>query len=133
MGGVGHIGVTVVFTNRSRTTCSLYGYPGVAALNAAGQQVVQAVRTTSGYLGGVASGATAPIVDLQPGQSASATVEGTDVPVGSATSCPTYPRLLVTPPNTTVSTTVTASLPGCSPVQVHPVVPGTSGYYDPTS
>ena len=49
------------------------------------------------------------------------------MPTGNATSCPTYPKLLVTPPNTTKSVTIDMSMPGCSPVQVHPVVPGKTG------
>jgi hypothetical protein len=126
--GVGHEGQVLLFTNSSQSGCTLSGYPGVAGLDAQGNQVVQAERTLSGYLGGLENGATTPpTVSLLPGQVASATVEGTDVPVGSATSCPSYPTLLVTPPNLTVSVRVTPGLPGCSPIQIHPVVPGTSG------
>jgi Protein of unknown function (DUF4232) len=129
--GVGHEGQVILFANTSQSACTLSGYPGVAGLDAQGNQVVQAERTLRGYLGGLGSGsATPPIVSLSPGQTASATVEGTDVPVGSATSCPTYPALLVTPPNLTVSVRVTPGLPGCSPIQIHPVVPGTSGSSD---
>jgi hypothetical protein len=125
---LGHEGQVILFTNNSQSTCTLSGYSGVAGLGAQGNQVVQAERTLSGYMGGLATGATtSPIVSLAPGQSASALVEGTDVPVGSATSCPSYPALLVTPPNLTVSVQVTAGLPGCSPIQIHPVVPGSSG------
>jgi hypothetical protein len=126
--GAGHEGEVLLFTNRGQSTCTLSGYPGVAGLDAQGNQVVQAERTLSGYLGGLENGATnAPIVTLAPGNAASALVEGTDVPVGSATSCPSYPALLVTPPNLTVSVQVTPGLPGCSPIQVHPVVPGNTG------
>jgi hypothetical protein len=126
--GLGHEDQVILFTNTGSSTCSLYGYPGVAGLDAEGNQVVQAQRTLNGYLGGVQSGATSlPTVSLGPGQVASATVEGTDVPVGSATSCVSYPALLVTPPNLTDSVRVTATLPGCSPIEVHPVVAGSSG------
>jgi hypothetical protein len=125
-----------VFTNQSQSACTLSGYPGVAGLDAQGNQAVQAVRTLAGYLGGLKPGdTTPPLVSLAPGQTASATVEGTDNPIGSATSCPYYPILLVTPPNLTDSVRVTVSdlgrvtsgLPGCSPIEVHPVVPGNSG------
>jgi hypothetical protein len=130
-GGVGHEDQVLLFTNSSHSACTLSGYPGVAGLDAQGNQVVQAQRTLRGYLGGLDNGATTPpTVSLSPGQVASATVEGTDVPVGSATSCPTYPALLVTPPNLTRSVQVTAGLPGCSPIQIHPVVPGSSGSTD---
>jgi Protein of unknown function (DUF4232) len=129
--GVGHEDQVILFTNSSQSPCTLSGYPGVAGLDAQDTQVVQAERTLSGYLGGLENGAaTPPIVSLLPGKAASATVEGTDVPVGSATSCPSYPALLVTPPNLTLSVRVTPGLPGCSPLQIHPVVPGSSGSAD---
>jgi Protein of unknown function (DUF4232) len=113
--GLGHEGLPILFRNISPTACSLYGYPGVAGLNSSGQQVIHATRTSSGYLGGLANAQpTPPTVDLSPGQTASALVEGTDNPVGTATSCPSYPTFLVTPPNTTNSVRVpatSASLP----------------------
>ena len=134
--GLGHQDQVILFTNQSQSTCALSGYPGVAGLDTQGNQAVQAERTTNGYLGGLQSGTTSlPSVSLASGQTASAIVEGTDNPVGSARSCPSYPTLLVTPPNLTVSVRVTVTglgtnppgLPGCSPIQVHPVVPGSSG------
>ena len=123
--GLGHVGVVLLFKNTGTEACSLFGYPGVAGLNAEGVQVTQAERTLNGYLGG--AGQIASEVVIAPGESASAIVEGTDNPVGNATSCPTYSRLLVTPPNTTRSVTIDISLPGCSGLQVHPVVTGTTG------
>lgn len=122
--GMGHVGVVLVFTNTSAHACTLFGYPGVAALDAAGRQVSQAVRTRSGYLGG---GYALRQVQLAPGGKASTVVEGSDVPSGDATSCPTYPKLLVTAPGLTRSTPVSTRMPGCSPLQVHPVVPGSTG------
>jgi hypothetical protein len=124
----GHQGVVLLFVNNGSTSCVLYGYPGAAGLNASGAQVVQAQRTLTGMMGGLAPGVTAlPRITLAPGQTASAVVEGTDVPSGNETSCPTYSSLLVTAPNAKVSVTIPLSLPGCSGLQVHPVVPGTSG------
>ena len=132
--GLGHEGGTILFTNTGTTACSLSGYPGVAALSSAGAQVQQAQRTPNGYLGGMETGSTTPpLVDLRPGAVASALVEGTDVPEGTATSCPTYPALLVTPPTSTHSTRIALSLPGCSPLQVHPVVSGATGTTQPAS
>lgn len=131
--GLGHEGGTILFENKGPSQCSLSGYPGVAALNATGQQVAQAERTPSGYLGGMQTGsATPPLVQLGPGATASAMVEGTDVPEGTASSCPTYPALLVTPPTSTHSEKLTLSMPGCSPLEVHPVVPGTTGTERPS-
>jgi hypothetical protein len=123
----GHIGVLVRFENTTTSTCDLIGYPGVAGLDAAGRQVVQAARTLHGFIPGVPTGQRPPVVVLADGQSASAFVEGTDVPQGNDHACPTYPRLLVTPPNTMQSVRIDMAMPGCSPLQVHPVVPGTSG------
>jgi hypothetical protein len=125
--GAGHIGVILHFKNTSDTPCTLMGYPGVAGLDASGNQVVQAQRTLNGYFRALRDGQGWPVVVLTKKEPASAFVEGTDVPTGNATSCPTYPKLLVTPPNTTQSVTIDMSMPGCSPLQVHPVVPGTTG------
>lgn len=126
--GLGHRDEVIVFTNQSRSACFLSGYPGVDGLDAQGREVVQAERTLSDYLGGLWNGATAPpIVTVPPAQKASATVEGTDTPTGSATSCPFYPALLVTPPNFTTPERVPVGLLGCSPIEVHPVVSGSSG------
>ena len=135
--GLGHEDQVIMFTNNSPFPCTLTGYPGVAGLNANGQQTVQAIRTLSGYLGGLWNGATTPPrVSLSPGQIASAIVEGTDNPIGTATSCPYYDYLLITPPNLTKSVRVrvfdlgvppTSGLPGCSTIEVHPVVPGRTG------
>lgn len=124
----GHQGVVLLFVNNGSTSCVLSGYPGAAGLNASGAQVTQAQRTLTGMMGGLAPGVTAlPRITLVPGQTASAVVEGTDVPSGTETSCPTYPSLLVTAPNAKVSVTIPLALPGCSGLQVHPVVPGSSG------
>ena len=117
----------LVFKNASATTCTLRDYPGVALLDAGGRQAAQAVRTMGGYVRVLPPGAGRPIVTLASGQSASAIVEGSDVPVGNQSGCPSYPKLLVTPPNTTRSVTIDIAMPGCVPVQVHPTVPGTKG------
>jgi hypothetical protein len=99
----------------------LQGYPGVAGLNAAGQQVTQAVRTPFTHVGPPSA------ISLAPGQTASAPVQGSDVPVGNATTCTSYPSLLVTPPNETHSQALLATLPGCSGLKVGPVVAGSNG------
>lgn len=131
-GGLGHEGVVLLFKNVTSAPCTLSGYPGVAGLNASGQQVTEAQRTPNGYLGGMRTGSsTPPVVTLQPGSVASAMVEGTDVPQGSAPSCTTYPSLLVTPPTSKKSKRVTVGLPGCSPLQVHPILQGSTGSTTP--
>jgi hypothetical protein len=120
-GAAGSITVPVLFKNLSQRTCTLQGYPGVAGLNAAGQQVTQAVRTPFTHVGPPSA------ISLAPGQTASAAVQGSDVPVGTATTCTSYPALLVTPPGETHSQRVAVMLPGCSGLKVGPVVAGTMG------
>ncbi|HEV7172783.1 DUF4232 domain-containing protein [Pedococcus sp.] len=119
----GHVGVALVFRNVSHAACSLYGYPGVAGLDSRGRQAIQATRTSDGYLGGTYLART---VVVPPGGSASALVEGTDVPAGSQ-SCATYSALLVIAPGQTRSQVARVSVPGCPSIQVHPVVPGVDG------
>ncbi|HEX3565571.1 MAG TPA: DUF4232 domain-containing protein, partial [Acidimicrobiales bacterium] len=124
-----------LFTNVSSTACTLTGYPGVAGLDAGGVPQVQAHRTVGGYMGGLAAGSTTlPQVSIAPARSASAVVEGTDNPLGTRP-CPYYSSLLVTPPNLTKQTrlqvfglgTRPPGLPGCTFIEVHPVVAGTTG------
>lgn len=109
----------MIFTNTGASACALYGYPGVAGLDAAGHQLVQASRE---------SGFALTTVVLPPGGTASALVHAGDVPVGPATTCPAdYAGLLVTPPNLTHSTRVSVTLPSCDGLTVRPVVAGSTG------
>ncbi|MFD0327653.1 DUF4232 domain-containing protein [Streptacidiphilus monticola] len=98
-GAAGHLAVVLTFTNWTDHPCTLHGYPGVAGLDSADRQVVQARRTLRGMMGGAAPGAThAPTVLVPAHGVVSARVEASDVPQGGATACPTYAGLLVTPP-----------------------------------
>jgi hypothetical protein len=135
-GAAGNVGQTVVFTNVGQTTCTMGGYPGVAALNAQGNQVAQAVRHPTGMIGGLPNDSSPiPVVTLAPGQTASAEIEGSGLPPGSATTCVGYPAFLVTPPGETQSVRVAVptvnnsygGFPGCYPISVNPVVPGDTG------
>ncbi len=126
--GLGHSSVVILFTNKSQQACSLHGYPGVAGLNSQGQQVTQAQRTLRGYLGGLPIGNNViPTLTLDPGDTVSAMMEGTDNPVGTATTCPRLYGLEVTAPNTRVSQRLPHAPGFCSTLAVHPVVPGTTG------
>jgi hypothetical protein len=126
--GLGHAGIPVRFRNTGASACTMSGYPGVAGLDAKGSQVVQAQRTPNGYLGGLAQGVTTPpVVTLTNGQVASALIEGSSVPLDNATSCPTFPALLVTAPGETHSVRVAADMPGCTGIAVHPIVAGSTG------
>jgi hypothetical protein len=123
--GSTHRSKIILFRNTGSARCVLQGYPGVAALDSTGKQIEQAKRTPAGYLGGVASGKT-PLVNLAPGGTASATVEALATgPNGE--SCTGYAGLLVTPPDETHSVRLDWGSDGCSSLQIHPVVPGTSG------
>jgi hypothetical protein len=135
-GAAGNVGQTVVFANVGQTTCTMGGYPGVAALNAQGSQVAQAVRHPTGMIGGLPNASSPiPLVTLAPGQTASAEIEGSDLPPGTATTCVGYPAFLVTPPGETHSVRVAVptvnnsygGFPGCYPISVNPVVPGDTG------
>jgi Protein of unknown function (DUF4232) len=125
--GLSHVAVVLLFHNTSSDDCTLGGYPGADLVTAAGHDV-PAKRTRSGYLGGVAGNGTIPAVRIAPGATASAMLEGLDVnPGNGGAACPQDPRLLVTPPNQTVTVRlVGVQLAMCEP-EVHPVVSGTTG------
>lgn len=125
-GAAGTIGQVLIFKNTSSAACLLHGFPGVAGLDGAGDQVAQATREVNEvpFTGSTAS---LPTVNLAPGASASALVLTSDVPEGTASSCATYAGLLVTPPNTFTSVHLTVNLPACNGLRVGPVYAGTSG------
>jgi hypothetical protein len=63
-----------------------------------------------------------PTVALAPGQTAAAGLEWIENAGPGQARCPVYPAILVTPPNTTASTRLTAGhLNLCRDLQVHPV------------
>ncbi len=122
--GLSHYGYILLFKNNG-PSCSVYGYPGLDADNAAGVAVVHAQRTLSGYLGGLGQEVAEPMVSLTTGQTASALFEGY-APGVLSTPCPTYTTLVVTPPNETHPIQLNSPQTVCQ-LQIHPVVPGTSG------
>jgi hypothetical protein len=87
--GMSHADSVITFTNVGSATCRTQGYPGVAALDAAGHQIKQAVRgqATSGQM---------PLIELKPGQQASAEITGN---TASCTSLTQVAAFLVTAPN----------------------------------
>jgi hypothetical protein len=122
-GAAGHWGTILLFRNSGSSGCHLQGYPGVAGLDANGKQATQARRTAGGYIGGSPAGEPQRI-ELAAGATASALVEGSNVPEGNATDCPTYQGLLVTPPDETHSVHLSGGGRGCSGLEIHPVVAG---------
>jgi outer membrane murein-binding lipoprotein Lpp len=88
--GAGQRHATLTFTNRSRSTCSIYGYPGLIMVDKQGDTLRTRVRR--------ASGAKARKT-LRPGGRASATLHWTVIESGGEKSCPSAARLLVIPPD----------------------------------
>ncbi len=91
--GMSHADSVITFTNISPVTCRTQGYPGVAALDAAGHQIKQAVR-------GQGAGKL-PLITLAPEEVASAEI------TGNTASCTTLTKIaafLVTVPDQRTST-----------------------------
>jgi hypothetical protein len=118
LNGMSHADSVITFTNVSSRACWTRGYPGVAALDAAGHQLKQAVR------GKAANGQT-PLITLAPGQVASAEI------TGDRASCPkpaTFPALLVTVPDQRASTRLAGSQNLClGSLGVDPLQRGNTG------
>lgn len=128
--GLTHVGLPIVLRNVGAASCSISGYPGVVALDAAGRVVAHAKQEPSGYFGGLPNGGTIPpLVVIAPHQQASALVGGFDFDETDPhkASCPAYAALLVTPPGTSVTTRIVSHSALCSGLEVSPLVPGTTG------
>jgi hypothetical protein len=132
-GGVaaGHSSVLVRFRNVVRTSCSLIGYPSIADVGSNGAEILGAVPTPNGYIGGLRDPNTLPETTLRPGETATSIVEA----VNSANYQPPCPTLAgitgmsITPPGQARGVTVTMTLGDsiCSQLEVHPVVKGQTG------
>ncbi|WP_194918258.1 DUF4232 domain-containing protein [Catenulispora rubra] len=125
----GHVGGPLLFTNHGSRTCELTGYPRVQA---AGGLTAEIQQTPDGYIGGLATmSANPPTVELAPGQVASAVVEGSDVPIPATAHCSTVLGSLDLwlPGNANSGAPTVISNPAgtCAAIQIHPVVPGTTG------
>jgi hypothetical protein len=81
-----HADNVVMFTNRGSASCQTGGYPGVAALDSSGKQIMQAVRSSS----------TGRLITLAPGATASALVSAN---TASCTNLTAVAGLLVTAPD----------------------------------
>ncbi|MGI8715355.1 MAG: DUF4232 domain-containing protein [Solirubrobacteraceae bacterium] len=126
--GLGHVGLPLLFRNTGRATCIMTGYPAATLVTAGGHRVA-ARRTRGGYLGGLVGAARSlPVVRVGPGAAVSAYLEGLDFdPAHGGGSCPTYPRLLVTAPNQTLTFRLLSPVSQICRPEVHPLVAGTSG------
>jgi Protein of unknown function (DUF4232) len=112
LAGMSHADQVVTFTNTGTQPCDIQGYPGVAALDAAGTQVRQAART---------AGPVRPVT-LAPGATASALVSA------NTAACP-HPAaiagLLVTAPDQRTSARLGPAGAFCPvSLSVGPVAPG---------
>jgi hypothetical protein len=123
-GAAGHGRIVLLFRNVSHTTCTLYGYPGLDALNASGQLLAHAKRTLSGYMGGAYAGERT--VTITPGHYGSAVVEWLNFNPVTTGDCTFSKSVATTPANTTRTWHLAASVSICN-LQVHPTVAGTSG------
>jgi Protein of unknown function (DUF4232) len=128
-----HRGLVLLFTNTGSSTCTLIGYPGATVTDSGMSNfapLVNATRTLTGFEGGASA---ISMVSLAPGGSASALLEWEGFPANgepaSAANCYGMAGgyLEITPPNTTASTRFDPPDDMCQAVQIHPVVPGSSG------
>jgi hypothetical protein len=127
-GGLSHAGYVLLFTNTGQIACWMTGYPRLAILDGRDRQIIQAIPTPRGYLGGLRNPKPPfPAAVLAAGETASALLEGLVVDSRSGKGCPTEHALLSTPPATTSPLKVVAVTTICSQVQIHPVVAGGSG------
>jgi hypothetical protein len=126
-GSAGHNGYIILFQNETHTTCTMTGYPGVAGASVGGADLYDLPRSPRGMYGGLPPGTdTPPLLVLGYQTTVSAVVEWSDVPSGAAMSCPSYPHMLITPPNTFFTVNFPTPLHGCD-LTVHPVVSGKGG------
>jgi len=125
-GATGHGSAVLFFKNNTHTTCTVYGYPGLDAVNSSGGTLAHATRTLSGFAGGPGVEKT---VTLGYGQVASAIVEWLNFNPVTSGACTSSAAVHTTPPNTSyfiwrpIHTTV------CG-LQIHPVQAGADGLGD---
>ncbi len=96
--------VNVTFTNSSGQTCVLVGYPGADLVTATGGVLVHVARRPQN---------SAPHLELQPGEVATADVESSAIDAGTGNGCGRTGTLVVTAPNTTKSHLLAVNLPIC--------------------
>jgi len=108
----GQAGGYLRFTNDSRTSCRMSGWPVVTGLTAAGA-ATPLRHAQSTMFGAWQYAAPSPVVTLHSGDSAYAVVAADDQPAGGSARCPApYVRLRVSPPGGSGSVVISAWLPG---------------------
>jgi hypothetical protein len=96
--------VTVSFRNKSTHSCTLFGYPGADLDTAAGGLMIHVPRRPADA---------AHLVTLSPGFVASADVSAHAGDTSTGDKCARWGNLVVTPPNDSVSHTMSVAVPIC--------------------
>ncbi len=118
-GGAGSIFTPIVLRNVSRSTCTLFGHPGVSLLNRQYRQIGRSARWDPGTMG---------LIVLRPGNAASTTVRSLNPGVGTTDCLPPSTALRLYPPDQRASLIIPARLSEClGTLSVKPLVPGTAG------
>ena len=123
-GATGHGSLVLLFRNKTTHSCTLFGYPGLDALNASGGVMRHARRTVNGFAGGSSNGV--QTIRVASGRYASATVEWLNFNPVTAGACRFSASIAATPPNTGHTVVLDRSVSVCR-LQVHPTVAGRSG------
>jgi hypothetical protein len=129
LGGAGHVSSVILVSNIGPGACRLTGYPDIRFLNARMNTVALTTATPRGFSGGLPVGAPVPKIDLRKGEVASAVMEGTDIPQGNATTCPTYSSYTITIPGVPGTRRIRQAFGSCAGVSVHPFVLGFNGTF----
>lgn len=130
--GLGHWDVPFLLVDPGARHCTFKGYPRVRLFVNSTKRWVVARRTPSGYLGGLQFGQQVHRIDLNVDSVASFLLEGTDNPVGNATSCPSFVRIEVALPGWPTSANLPFDASACTVPEVHPLVAGPTGDQPPT-
>lgn len=127
-GAAGHIFLNVILTNTAKAPCHLFGYPGMALLDANRDPLTTHVTFGGGMLPPTAK---KDVVLAPSGGQASFTLVYSDVPTGNAdptTACPEASFANITPPDDTTTVELAAVMAPCDgKVNVSPVVGGPDG------
>lgn len=123
-GATGHANFVLLFRNKTTHACTLFGYPGLDALNASGAVIAHAARTLTGFTGGSTQGL--QTITVAPNHFASADVEWHTFNFATGGSCRSSHSVAATPAGTSHTVHLARSVTVCG-LQVHPTVAGKSG------
>ncbi|MEH1771336.1 MAG: DUF4232 domain-containing protein [Nostoc sp.] len=118
--GVGNVALTYAFTNNASSPCNLYGYPGLALLDAKDQplQGIKVIRSKDTYF---SSQQPRQQVTLAPGKQASFQIAYNHISSPDQ-NCPMSSKIQITPPNAYEHFTLTEQIKPCTgKVRVTPV------------